>query len=56
MAYIGQNYFYTADEEKRDQKAEWGLPKHTSKQQGKVEIPRPGWVYFLLGPNLQVSI
>lgn len=37
MAYIGQNYFHTADEEKKDQKGEWGLPKHTTKQQGKVE-------------------
>ena len=37
MAYTGQNYFYTADEENRDQKGESSLPKHTSKQQGKVE-------------------
>ena len=37
MKYIGQDYFHMADEENRAQKGEWGLPKHTSKQPGKVE-------------------
>lgn len=37
MKYIGQDYFYMAHEENRAQKGEWGLPKHTSKQPGKVE-------------------